>query len=100
MEVKLIICLDRAKGPDVAKMTRLFMMRNKFTNIVGVDLCGNPVEGKFNDYWNELTIFREMGYKITIHAGETVDNIKENDDILAFKPERLGHFLYHTEEQL
>ena len=100
MQVKLIICIDRAKGPEIARLTRLFMMRNKFQNIVGVDLCGNPIEGKFMDYWNELVIFREMGYKITIHAGETIDNIKENDDILEFKPDRLGHFLYHTNEQL
>ena len=33
---------------------------------------------------------RKAGLKVTVHTGE-MENYPDNDDIIAFKPDRLGH---------
>ncbi|KAJ2938822.1 hypothetical protein O0L34_g18446 [Tuta absoluta] len=58
--------------------------------IVGIELSGNPTVGKFQDFYPALNRARVAGMKVTLHCGEVVnpDEIKE---MLAFKPNRIGH---------
>lgn len=41
-----------------------------------------------------------MGYKVTLHTPESSGFTEEIDQIIEFGPERIGHFLHFTEDQL
>ncbi|CAD8144706.1 unnamed protein product [Paramecium octaurelia] len=99
-EIKLIVAIDRAKGIDEAQKTLNLVKQNKIQHLVGVDLCGHPGQGHFSQYKPILQKFRDLGYKITVHAGELVQQIEENNDVIEFQPDRIGHLIYFTEEQL
>lgn len=100
IEVNLIVSIDRAKGLEEAEKTYKMLKQNKVPRLVGVDLCGHPGVSHFNEYRGVLEKFRKMGLKITVHAGELPESVKENEDVLEFAPDRIGHFIYFTKEQL
>jgi len=60
--------------------------------VVGLDLSGDPTKGSFNHFVPILKRARQMNLGITVHCGEVVDDA-EVAEILAFRPERLGHAL-------
>mmetsp|Transcript_25330 Transcript_25330/g.63542 ORF Transcript_25330/g.63542 Transcript_25330/m.63542 type:complete len:342 (-) Transcript_25330:71-1096(-) len=65
--------------------------------VVGIDVSGNPSKGAFQTFMPALTQARREGLKITIHCGE-VRNDNEVNEIIKFKPERIGHFCCRTSE--
>jgi adenosine deaminase len=92
---RLIISIDRSRGVEEARENmdiakELFKMGHDY--VVGVDLGGNPTKGTFKEFKGLLEEVRTAGMKVTVHAGE-VDNLEEVNDIVAFRPDRLGHFL-------
>lgn len=58
--------------------------------VVGVDLCGNPADGKFSDFVPVLNKARENNLKITLHCGE-IKNDPEVLEMIHYRPERLSH---------
>jgi adenosine deaminase len=68
--------------------------------IVGFDFSGNPEKNSFKDYVDILTEARQAGFKITIHTPEVDHNVGEVTDIVNFRPERLGHFLFYQDDHL
>ncbi|XP_049865026.1 adenosine deaminase-like protein [Pectinophora gossypiella] len=58
--------------------------------VVGIDFSGNPTVGSFKDFVPALSRAREAGLKVTLHCGE-VFNPSEVQEMLEFKPERIGH---------
>ena len=97
--VRLILTVDRSQPASVAEQTVDIALR--FPEIVvGIDFAGNPTVGSFADF---LTVFNRAkghGLYTTVHTSEIQGVDKETDAILDFKPHRIGHFLFPTEEQL
>ncbi|CAH0552152.1 unnamed protein product [Brassicogethes aeneus] len=89
--VKLLLSLDRSHSKEVSEeaLDLIIKMKERYPNIIrGVDLCGNPNEGKFcGDLFLKA---RENGLKLAIHCGE-VKNNAEVKDILKIQPDRIGH---------
>eukprot|EP00924_Labyrinthula_sp_SR-Ha-C_P011034 maker-scaffold_33-snap-gene-3.72-mRNA-1 protein AED:0.26 eAED:0.26 QI:179/1/1/1/1/1/2/711/351 len=102
IQSRAIISIDRSKSLKEARENlRLAQhFREKFPNlVVGIDFSGNPNEGNFSDFLPILKHARNLGFKITVHCGEVL-NEKEVDNILNFSPERLGHCLFVSSEQM
>lgn len=90
---KVIVSVDRRSDADRASKTIDLAIRahKQYPDIVvGVDLSGDPTAGKFEDFSPLLEKARSAGLKVVVHAAEVV-NPTEVEQILAFKPERLGH---------
>ncbi|GMH62373.1 hypothetical protein TrST_g13765 [Triparma strigata] len=99
---RLIISVDRSK-PVSEAYENVKIAVEKFNHpsnkcLVGIDLGGDPTKGSFIDFLPVLTLARTSGLKITVHCGEII-NPSEIDEILNFRPDRLGHFLTCTDEQ-
>mmetsp|Transcript_30676 Transcript_30676/g.62370 ORF Transcript_30676/g.62370 Transcript_30676/m.62370 type:complete len:383 (-) Transcript_30676:143-1291(-) len=93
--VRLILSLDRALSAKDNDETVALSIELASTSavVVGLDVSGNPTKGSFAELVAQLTLARSAGLPITVHCGE-VENGAELDQILAFKPQRLGHALW------
>jgi len=92
---RLIISVDRSKSVDEARENvdiAVELFRNNSEFVVGVDLGGNPTRGNFSEFKDVFERARGEGIKVTIHAGEVV-NDEEVNEIVEWRPDRLGHFL-------
>ncbi|KAF4725048.1 hypothetical protein FOZ62_030020 [Perkinsus olseni] len=101
MDVRLILGLDRAGPIEAAEETlKLAIAWNarRPDLFVGMDLAGNPVKGDTRDFIPLLERARCHGLKITVHTAEVPDRDDEIDAVLAFKPDRLGHALWVTDD--
>ena len=67
--------------------------------VVGVDVSGNPKKGEFATFLPALEKARKAGLPVSVHCGE-VHNPFEVDQILKFKPDRLGHALIMDKSHL
>ena len=79
---------DAEKNLEIAKNCKV---------CVGLDFSGNPNQGKFRDFIEVFEKAREFGLKITVHTAEVQDD-QDTDDILRFKPDRLGHCCFLSAE--
>ncbi|XP_034935631.1 adenosine deaminase-like protein [Chelonus insularis] len=89
--VKFLISVNRAHGIENA--TENILSAIKYHEmypeyVVGLDLSGDPSEGEA--FLHLLERARNAGLKIAAHCAE-VPNNDEVEDILNFKPDRLGH---------
>ena len=99
LAVRLILTVDRAQPVSVAEQTIDIALR--FSNIVvGIDFAGNPTIGSFAEFVHVFERARGHGLFTTVHTSEIRGVEGETDSILAFKPNRVGHFLFPTESQL
>ncbi|XP_014476859.1 PREDICTED: adenosine deaminase-like protein isoform X2 [Dinoponera quadriceps] len=89
--VKLLVSINRKHGYEAAKENvnlAIQFMKQYPEHIVGLDLSGDPTaEGSFVEL---LKTAKKAGLKIAAHCAE-IPNEKETNDILKFKPDRLGH---------
>ena len=114
MTVRLLLSIDRTGGLDKAIETVMLAARLKAEAfgddgsaaagagryIVGVDFSGNPTRGSFADFLPAFRLARDQcGLRIAVHAGE-VDNPFDTQSILAFGPDRLGHALLLSADDL
>jgi adenosine deaminase len=96
--VRLILTIDRTQSIDIAEQTVDIALR--FPGIVvGIDFAGNPTQGSFSDFIDVFSRARGHGLFTTVHTSEIRDVEQETDAILRFGPDRMGHFLFPTEEQ-
>jgi len=58
--------------------------------VVGLDVSGNMMTSKIDDFFPLLSKVRNSGLKLAIHTAE-VHNDVETEAILRFKPDRIGH---------
>ncbi len=65
-------------------------VRYRPRGVVAVDLSGNPRVGSWGQWEAALAAARRRGLALTLHAGE-VWAPGETADMLALRPERLGH---------
>ncbi|XP_026745954.1 adenosine deaminase-like protein [Trichoplusia ni] len=93
MITKLIISINRnqplEEADEIAKLA-IECFKKYPENVVGIELSGDPMAGKFESFVPALTKARDAGLKVTLHCGE-VCNPKEVLEMLKFKPDRIGH---------
>lgn len=65
-----------------------------FEGVVAIDLCGSEGEGFCEKFIEPITLAKEYGYRVTIHAGETGigKNVLEAVELLG--AERIGHGVF------
>ncbi|PRP84264.1 hypothetical protein PROFUN_08284 [Planoprotostelium fungivorum] len=97
IEVNLLVSINRAESLENAMEAVELAVQRKDQGVVGIDLCGNPVCGKFSELRPALEKARREGFKLTLHAAEIV-NYGETQEILDFSPERLGHAVFMTDD--
>ncbi|XP_011157608.2 adenosine deaminase-like protein [Solenopsis invicta] len=89
--VKLLVSINRKEGFESAEenINLAIEFREKYPEyVVGIDLSGDPTRGDL--FLELLEKSRKVGLKITVHCAE-VPNEVETNNILKFKPDRLGH---------
>lgn len=97
IHARLLLSINRSQSASIAEDTVGLALelaaRDSNVYIVGVELSGNPFSSSFDVFEPALRKAREGGLKVSVHAAE-VDNERETTDMLAFKPDRLGHALF------
>lgn len=75
---------------DVVEKGRKFLGKG----VVAIDLCANEDEGFSERFIEPITLAKEYGYRVTIHAGETGigKNVLEAIELLG--AERIGHGIF------
>lgn len=69
--------------------------------MIGLDYSGNPFKNTFLDFVEIFEKARSLNFQTAIHIAETEGEVclKETNDILNFKPHRLG-MLYNNHKKL
>lgn len=75
---------------DVINAGRSFLNKG----VVAMDLAASEVAGFAHKYVEHMAYARELGYKVTIHAGETGVGANVYDAITLLGAERIGHGVY------
>lgn len=75
---------------DVIQRSKRFIGRG----VVAVDLCGNEEAGFCKNFIQPIKVAKDLGYRVTIHAGEA--GVGENvvDAIEMLGAERIGHGVF------
>ncbi|XP_034663304.1 adenosine deaminase-like protein [Drosophila subobscura] len=100
--VKLLPSINRSEPVAVAEETVALAVEFAKTDpdlVVGIDLSGNPTQGKFTDFSEALNLARKEGLKLVIHCAE-IDNTSEIKEMLAFGMSRCGHGTYLSSEDI
>lgn len=94
IRVRYLISINRQAGIEAAREAlRLAVKHRKF--VAGLELSGDPRYGDFSDYRDLFDCARkEHDLKISLHCAETVELVNEAQQMIEFKPDRLGHCLY------
>ena len=108
---RLIISIDRSKGYSAAEEAvtlacELYSSGNPY--IVGVEIGGNPTVESFATYRPLLERARNAGLKVAVHCGEVpvppagaaAAEKPEIEQVIDFRPDRLGHALFLSDKCL
>ncbi|KAF8139819.1 Metallo-dependent hydrolase [Boletus edulis] len=99
----LIVSVDRRMSEqDVEECVDLAIkLHQQGEPVVGLDLCGNPLEGNVDAFEKHFDRAREAGLGLTVHIAETKLNGHsiESFVLLSWHPDRLGHATYLEEPQ-
>jgi len=66
---------------------------------VGVDLCGDPTRGDVSELRDLMRRVRLTGMGLTAHIAETREN-SDSSEILSWRPDRLGHATFLSEDEI
>lgn len=97
---RLILSIDRTQTIEQA-METLKLAEQYRPFVVGLDFSGDPNVKSFEKFRPIFDLAKQISLPTTIHIGELPDDecLKENDKIIDFHPNRLGHFNFRTVEQ-
>lgn len=97
---RLILSIDRTQTLEEA-METLKLAEKYRSHIVGLDLSGNPNVKSFERLRPVFDLAKQSNLSTTIHIGELPDEdcLNENNLILDYKPTRIGHFNFRTNDQ-
>ncbi|CAF1144344.1 unnamed protein product [Adineta steineri] len=97
---RLILSIDRTQTLEQA-METLKLAEKYRTYVVGLDLSGDPNIKSFERFLPVFNLAKDINLSTTIHIGELPDEecLNENNLIINYKPTRLGHFNFRTNEQ-
>ncbi|KAM7500944.1 hypothetical protein LguiA_025358 [Lonicera macranthoides] len=96
--VRLLLSIDRRETTAAAMETVNLALEMRHLGVVGIDLSGNPIVGKWETFVPALKFAREKDLLITLHCGE-VRNLEEIHAMLNFLPERIGHACCFEDEE-
>jgi len=101
--VRLLLSVDRAKDPaqgdeniDIAIEDRL----DPKSVVCGVELGGVATARHWHDFEGMFRRARAGGLPIALHCGEDRGRQSEWNDMIAFRPDRLGHCVHVNDENL
>lgn len=94
LKAKLLISINRSLSLQEAWENLEIVKNSEYC--VGIDFSGNPAVGKFRDFLPVFLEARRLGIKSTVHTAEILDDL-DTDDILEFRPDRLGHCSFLNE---
>ena len=101
LEVRFLISLNRMSPPskffDLINRVKSDAKWSKY--VTGLDYSGDPWTRDITDYEKCFELAREAGMKLSIHTAELPEQAQETPRIFKYKPERLGHFIYYTQEE-
>ena len=89
--VRLIASINRHESLAQAKKVLEIALERKDKGIVGIDLAGNEAEFPAEPFGELFSLAKELGLRLTIHAGEWggAENVKQAIEV--FGAERIGH---------
>eukprot|EP00752_Nemacystus_decipiens_P001234 g1233.t1 len=99
---RLLVSVDRSKSTKEAMVVAELAVELRANEewkpfVLGVDFSGNPTKGSFKDFRPAFELARRGGLKVTVHCGE-VPSDADLLEVIAFRPERLGHAVVLGEE--
>jgi adenosine deaminase len=92
LKVKLLGILSRTYGPEIA-MQELEAMLPYAERIVGLDLAGDEANYPAELFQRHFDKAREVGWKVTVHAGEAAGAESVWQSIKLLGAQRIGHGL-------
>jgi adenosine deaminase len=96
--IRLLLTVNRSDSVQSAE--KVVDLALRFSNwVVGIDFAGNPSVGHFRDFRGVFERARGHGLFTTVHCSEIPGVEDETDEILNFRPNRIGHFLFPTPQQ-
>ena len=100
IEGNIIVCCMKNLSEQAAIDTINAGYKYLGKGLVGVDLAGPEDEGFAQKFINAMSLARNMGYNITIHAGEAGSGQNVLDSIQVLGAQRIGHGvnLYQSEK--
>lgn len=96
--VKFLISVNRTADSQTAKEAVDLIQKYK-DPVVGLELSGDPRSGDFNNFAEEFKRAQDLGFKVALHCAETADQ-KDSQQMIDFKPDRLGHCCFLNAEQI
>ncbi|CAF1909250.1 unnamed protein product [Rotaria magnacalcarata] len=97
---RLVLSIDRTQTLEQA-METLKLAEKYRAQVVGLDLSGDPNVKSFERLRPVFDLAKQINLSTTIHIGELPDEecLNENNLIIDYKPTRLGHFNFRTDDQ-
>eukprot|EP00667_Euglena_gracilis_P018392 EG_transcript_19535 len=96
---QLLLSINRAKTVHDAQETVEVARRYRDRGVVGVELSGNPYVGSFSTFRPALQLAKQDGLFVSLHFAEATTKPEEVDQMLEFRPHRVGHACYMTGAQ-
>ncbi|KAF9491596.1 adenosine deaminase-like protein [Pleurotus eryngii] len=93
-QAALIISVDRKMNEtEMGEVVDLAVsLKEEGRRVVGIDVCGNPLNGDMNRLERHILKAKGAGLGVTLHIAETKDNPPaETLKLLSYEPNRLGH---------
>ncbi|OAX41410.1 Metallo-dependent hydrolase [Rhizopogon vinicolor AM-OR11-026] len=100
-QAALIVSVDRRMSDrDIEECVNLAIkFKNSGRRVVGIDLCGDPLKGDMQIFTKHILRAKEAGLGLTVHIAETTKNTPEESQLLlSWRPDRLGHATFLSEE--
>ncbi|KAI8921682.1 hypothetical protein BC831DRAFT_476145 [Entophlyctis helioformis] len=91
IQVRWILSIDRRHSLETSLDTVDLAVANMHRGVVGVDLCGDPLQGDFKTLEPAFRKARDAGLKVTLHMAEVENTEQETLDMIDFGPDRIGH---------
>lgn len=99
IEARIIICMIRHRGPEVAEKLMHTIGDHPHPLVVGVGLAGNELMHTPQDFAKAFRIAHdELGLGCTAHAGEVAGADSVKDTIEALPVSRIGHGVRSIED--
>jgi len=97
MKANLIGIISRTFGPDIAKRELAALLEHR-EHIKAIDLAGDEAAFPGELFVKHLTIARDAGWKVTIHAGESSGPESVWQAIRDLGANRIGHAVHAVED--
>ncbi|MFI3256126.1 MAG: adenosine deaminase [Psittacicella sp.] len=99
IESQLILSFIRTMPKDDIKSILDIGTKYLTRGLIAVDLAGAELEGFSSEFEPYIKYARDLGYRVTIHAGEQGSGKNVLDAVEILKAERIGHGVYTSNDK-